>query len=183
MEFKVEILKYPTADDWMWTKICTLNTVNKTSTKMPTEEWKKKLIQSEHSPIRELWFGVRMQIPYCVSVHFVRHHIGVNHYVSTQRDDRTDADIPRTEKPQGAMVSHIMSINAAELVNVAHTRLCFQAEKDTREVIKEICRQVSEMFPEFKSVLVPKCYYRGGLCTEFNPCGYNKTYKGGKYDE
>lgn len=183
MDFKVEILKHPTAEDWMWVKTCTLNTVSKTSTKMPTEEWKKKLIQSEHSPIRELWFGVRMQIPYYISVHFVRHHMGVNHYVSTQRDDRTNDDTPRAKKPQGAMVSHIMSINAAELVNMAHARLCFQAEKDTREVMKEICRQAIEVCPEFKDVLKPKCYYRGGICTEFNPCGYNKTYKGGESDE
>ena len=183
MDFKVEILKYPTANDWMWAKTCTLNTVSKTSTKMPTEEWKKKLLQSEHSPIRELWFGIKMQIPYYVSVHLVRHHIGVNHYVSTQRDDRTNDIIPRANKPQGAMVSHIMSINAAELFNMSHSRLCFQAEKDTREVMKEICRQVIEVCPEFQDGLAPKCYYRGGLCTEFNPCGYNKTYKDGISDE
>ena len=183
MDFKVEILKYPTADDWMWTKICTLNTVNKTSTKMPTEEWKRKLLKSEHSPIRELQFGIRMQIPSYISVHFVRHHVGVNPYVSTQRDDRTNDNIPRANKPQGAMVSHIMSLNAAALINMAHSRLCFQADKDTREVMKEICRKVIEVCPEFKDVLVPKCYYRGGICTEFNPCGYNKTYKGGEADE
>ena len=183
MDFKVEILRYPKADDWMWAKTCALNTVSKTAVNMPTEEWKEKLIKSEHSPIQELWFGIRMQIPYYVSVHFVRHKIGVNHYVSTQRDDRTNDIIPRANKPQGAMVSHIMSINATELVNVAHVRLCFQAEKDTREVIKEIRRQVIEICPEFKDVLVPKCYYRGGLCTEFNPCGYNKTYKDGEANE
>ena len=42
MDFKVEILKYPTESDWMWCKTCTLNTVGKTSTKLPTNEWKEK---------------------------------------------------------------------------------------------------------------------------------------------
>lgn len=29
---------------------------------------------------------------------------------------------------------------------------------------------------EFEGLLVPLCYYRNGKCTEFNSCGYNKTY-------
>ena len=46
--FTVELLKVPTEEDWMLTKTCTLNTVGKTSTKLPTEEWKHKLLLSEH---------------------------------------------------------------------------------------------------------------------------------------
>lgn len=172
---KVEIRKHPTESDWMWCKECTLNTVGKTSTTLPSDEWKKKLVESEHSPLRELWFGIKMEIPYWVSVHFVRHHIGVNHYVQTQRNDRQD-NYDRTQAPQGEMVSHIMSINAQELVFMAHKRLCRQASKETREVMEEIVRQVIELHPEFKDVLVPLCGYRNGLCTEFNCCGYNKKY-------
>lgn len=175
MNFKVEILKHPTEEDWMWCKTCTLNTVGKTSTILPTEEWMKKLVNSEHSPLRELKFGIKMEIPYWVSVHFVRHHIGVNHYVQTQRNDRQEK-YDRTQAPQGEMVSHIMSVNAQELVFMAHKRLCRQASEETRKVMEEIVRQVIELHPEFKDVLVPLCYYRGGLCTEFYPCGYNKTY-------
>ena len=85
-QIKVELLKYPTDDDLLWCKRCCLNTVGKDSTKAPTQEWLKKLVEAEHSPMRELWFGVKMTIPYWVSVHFVRHHIGVNHYVQTQSD-------------------------------------------------------------------------------------------------
>ena len=65
----VEVIKYPSEDDWRWVKTCTLNTVGKRSTKMPTDEWMEKIIMSEHSPIRELWFGIRMTVPYHVSVH------------------------------------------------------------------------------------------------------------------
>lgn len=164
----IELLKYPSEQDLAWVKTCTLNTVGKTSTKAPTEEWLERLIKAEHSPIREMWFGIKMTIPYWVSVHFVRHHIGVNHYVQTQREDRTNT--PRNDKPQGAMVTHIMSINAQELINMAHKRLCKQASKETREVMQEIVREVVRVCPYMKDVLVPLCVYRGGRCTEMYPC-------------
>lgn len=172
---KVEILKHPTEADWEWCKTCTLNTVGKKSVNAPTDEWKRKLIASEHSPLRELWFGIRMTIPYWVSVHFVRHHIGVNHYVQSQRNDRQD-NYDRTQAPQDEMVSHIMSLNAQELVFMAHKRLCHQASPETREVMEEICRQVIELNPEFECYLEPLCSYRNGKCTEFYPCGYNKKF-------
>ena len=94
---EVEILKYPTQEDWKWVKTCTLNTVGKTSVKDPTIDWERKLLKAEHSPIRELWFGIKMKVPYYVMGHFVRHHIGCNHYVQTQRDDRTNNPVPRAE--------------------------------------------------------------------------------------
>ena len=184
MDFKVEILKYPTEDDWMWAKTCCLNTVGKTSTKLPTDKWKRDLILSEHSPIRELKFGIRLTLPSYCSVHFVRHKFGVEHYVSTQRDDRNkDRNVSRADIPQGVMVSHIMSVNAQELMFMARRRLCTQADELTRAVMEEICRQVVQVSPEFEGVFEPMCYYRGGRCTEFECCGYNETYQGGAKDE
>lgn len=165
---KVEVLKYPTENDLLWVKQCTLNTVGKSTTKAPTEEWLVKLIEAEHSPMRELWFGIKMEIPYWVSVHFVRHHIGVNHYIQTQRSDRTGVN--RSEKPQGEIVSHIMSVNAQELVFMAHKRLCKQASEETQEVMREIVKKIVEVAPFMKSVLVPLCKYRGGLCNEMFSC-------------
>ena len=164
----VKVLKYPTNADLLWCKKCTLNTVGKSTTKAPTNEWLEKLIKSEHSPIRELWFGIKMEIPYWVSVHFVRHHIGINHYVQTQRTDRTG--LTRDTLPQGQIVSHIMSINAQELIFMAHKRLCKQASKETREVMKMIRDAVIEVAPYMKDVLVPLCKYRGGICTEMFSC-------------
>ena len=176
MDFKVEISKHPTDEDWMWCKTCTLNTVGKTSAKLPTAEWKHKILEAGHSPIRELWFGIKMQIPYYVSVHFVRHHIGVNHYVQTQRNDR-QGNYDRTKATQDTMVSHVMSINAQELIFMSHKRLCSQASAETRAVMKEICKQVEELFPEFIGLLVPECVYRGYTCTEFYPCGLAEKLK------
>lgn len=168
---EVKLLKFPTEQDWLWVKQCTLNTVGKklkSNSRAVDFEWKQKLLASEHSPIRELWFGIKMDIPYFVSTHFVRHHIGVNHYVQSQRDDRAGG--LRSEKPQTAMVSHIMSINAQELVFMSHKRLCKQASVETREVMKMICDEVLKVCPEFKGLLVPQCVYRGGICSEMFPC-------------
>ena len=176
MKFKVEILKYPTDEDWALCKTCTLNTIGKTSTKMPTDEWKNKLLLSEHSPIRTLNFLIQMTIPYYVSVHFVRHFTGVTHFVQTQRNDRQD-DYDRTKAPQDAIVSHMMYINAQELMFMARRRLCTQADEFTRAVMEEICRQVLLTNPEFKNTLEPMCSYRGGRCTEFKCCGLNEKYK------
>lgn len=167
---KVTMLKYPSNADWTLCKKCALNTVGKVSMSLPTDEWKKKILEAEHSPIRVLEFCFRLEIPYWVSVHFVRHKFGVEHFVQSQRDDRAVNAIPRKDKPQGEMVSHIMFINAQELINMSHKRLCKQASPETRYVMHEIVRCVLEKCPEFESVLVPNCTYRNGKCTEFNSC-------------
>ena len=168
MEFKIELLKYPSKEDLMWCKTCTLNTVGKVSDKEPTNEWIEKLVKAEHSPIRELWFGFKMEIPYWVSVHFCRHHEGVNHFVQTQRTDRTGVN--RDELPQGSMVSHIMTINAQALINMSHKRLCLQASEETRNVMLKICNLALSVCPELRGLLVPNCLYRNGECTEFFSC-------------
>ena len=173
--YKVEMIKSPTDEDWMFCKQCTLNTVGLKSTKLPTDEWKVKLLRSEHSPIRTLWFAFKMEIPYFVSVHYCRHNHGVVHFVSTQRDDRQKEVItPRAEKPQGEMVSHIMYVNAQELMFIMRKRLCTQASVETREVARMIKDEVLKTNPEFKEFLVPACEYQGE-CKEFSSCGRYPT--------
>lgn len=173
---KVEIIKYPTEEDWILCKQFTLNTVGKSSTKPPTEEWKVKLLKSEHSPIRTLNFAIKMEVPYYVSVHFTRHFLGVTHFVQSQRNDRQE-NYDRTKTPQDAPVSHMMYINAQELMYMARRRLCTQADPETRKVMKEICHQIIKVCPEFEGLLEPMCVYRGGRCDEFNCCGYNQSVK------
>lgn len=176
---KVEMINSPSEKTWLWVKECTLNTVGKklkSSTNSVDFEWKKKLLSCEHSPIRELWFGFRLNIPYWVSVHLVRHHVGVNHYVQTQRNDR-QTKYDRSLAPQGETVSHIISLNAQALMQLAHKRLCLQASPETREVVKLMCNEVIKQYPEFKELLVPLCVYRNGRCTEMFPCGKFKWSK------
>ena len=70
------------------------------------------------------------------------------------------------------MVSHIMSVNAQELMFMSRRRLCKQAEETTRKVMRTIVNKVHAINPEFKeaNVLVPNCVYRNGKCDEFFPC-------------
>lgn len=73
---KVEILKHPTKEDWALCKQFALNTMGKNMVTLPTDEWKVKILEAEHSPIRVLNFVIKMEIPSWVSVHYVRHNIG-----------------------------------------------------------------------------------------------------------
>ena len=85
---QVEMIKYPTEEDWLLVKQCTLVTVGKESEKPPTDEFKRKILRARHSPIRELKFVFRLTgIPYWVSVHLCR-HIHAQPYVKSQRNDR-----------------------------------------------------------------------------------------------
>lgn len=168
----VEVLRHPTEEDWQRCKMLAMNTIGKRWSGEVTEEWKHKMLEAEHSPIRTLMFTVRMELPYWVSVHFCRHKYGVEHYVSSQRNDRQKA-YDRTTAPQGATVTHVMDVNAQELIQMARMRLCGQASVETRMVMAEIRDKVIETNPEFTDFLVPKCVMRRG-CNEFVSCGYWK---------
>lgn len=171
----IEILKHPTEEDWMLCKKCTLVTVSKESNLPPTDEWKVKLLKANHSPIRTLQFCFRLtDIPYWVSVHLCR-HVHATPFVSTQRNDR-QVKYDRGKAPQDSPVNMCWYMNAEELITIAHKRLCTQASKETRDIIRMICDKVVEVNPEFKDLLVPLCAYRGGLCEEFNCCGLNEKY-------
>ena len=167
---KVEILRHPTDEDWQRCKMLAMNTIGKRDwSGNVTEEWKRKILKADHSPIRTLMFTIRMEVPYWVSVHFVRHKFGVEHYVSSQRNDR-QSNYDRTKAPQDATVTHIMDINAQELIQMARMRLCGQASKETREAMRAICDAVIETNPEFEPFLKPKCMAYG-YCNEFRSCG------------
>lgn len=167
---EIKLLKYPKEEDWRFCKECALNTMGKKIVNNPNIEWKEAMLRAEHSPIRTLWFAFKLEIPYWVSVHLSRHKIGCEHFVQSQRDDRANNDIPRSEKPQGEIVSHILYINAQELIFMARRRLCNQASKETREAVYKMCYEVINVCPEFKDFLVPNCKYLG-RCPEMYPCG------------
>lgn len=166
----VEILRYPTSEDWERCKMLALNTVGKDFTGEVSDEWKTKILKAEHSPIRTLMFTIKMEIPYYSSVHFCRHSVGVSHYVSTQRNDRQN-NYDRRGARQDALVSHIMDINAQALINMSHRRLCFQADTVTRQTMEEITCKVMEVSPEIGRMMCPMCDYRKG-CNEIKSCGY-----------
>ena len=175
INFKVEILKHPTEEDLVLCKKSTLVKVGKDSNKVPTEEWKRKILAAEHSPIRTLQFVFRItNIPYWVSVHLCR-HVMATPFVKTQRNDR-QSGYDRGEAPQNQPVDMCWAMNAQELMNIARKRLCTQASIETRAVVMEICKQVESVNPEFTGLLVSQCVYKNGKCDEFYPCGCAEAY-------
>lgn len=142
-------------------------------TKEPSSRWKKRILLSEHSPIRKLCFNWKwIDLPYWVSVHFVRHKFGIEHFVSTQRSDRTGED--RTSSRQDAPVMHECFANAQAVMFMSRRRLCSQASPETRAAWKQVVDAIAEQEPEIGACCVPECVYRG-FCPEFKPCGYCDT--------
>lgn len=168
---EIELRRYPTAKDLMWMKECTLGTVGKDAKTPPTPEFVRRLLVARHSPIRELTFSyVIRDIPYWVSVHLVRHHVGFQPYVQSQRNDR-QSEYDRTKAPQDAPVTMRITLNAEALLNLANKRLCAKASPETREVVQRMCALAEKVLPELRGLLVPACEYHGGVCYEMQSCG------------
>jgi len=139
----------------------------------PSSSYKRRLLLSEHSPIRKLvinwkWFNLKSW----VSVHFVRHKFGIEHWVRTQRTDRTGVN--RDELPQGAEVEHEAEANAQAIINISRKRLCMNASQETRLAWLEFLCESGFKEKELMSVCVKDCVYRG-YCYEMDSCGYFRT--------
>lgn len=140
----------------------------------PSDEFKKQMILSEHSPLRELEFDIKMYgIPYWVSNHFVR-HVHAQPFVSTSRPDITGSKIPRHDMRQDDLVNLQLSLNAQEIINISKLRLCNKASKETREVWYKVIDELAQIEPYLASACVPQCVYRG-FCPEAKPCGRTET--------
>lgn len=130
---------------------------------------------SEHSPIRLgkikwSWDGIKSWI----SVHFARHWLGWDKWVSTQRTDRTGTD--RDAARQDTPVNMDIEANAQALINVARYRLCYQASPETRQYMEDLKQTIKHSDQkELSDVMVPNCIYRFG-CPEFGCCGYIKEF-------
>lgn len=150
----------------------------------PSGQFKRHILRSEHSPIRLLEYDIKIyDIPYFSAMHFVRHFIGIEKFVSTQRPDRTHSGKTRHELPQDAPVNVWFSCNAQALINISRVRICNKADATTRNIWLEVCGKISEIDPILYEFLVPSCVAKG-FCPEIKPCGYTDTqgYKQLRYD-
>ena len=162
-------------NDWTRVKNHCRTTVGKNFTENePGSEFKKKLLLSEHSPIRLLqvdwsWKGIKSW----VATHWTRHKWEC--FVSTQRDDRTttvnQTHQSRDKAPQDTPVNFDGYANAQHLIDTFRKRLCFCASAETRKLAEDLKIELHKLEPEWADVLVPNCLYRCG-CPEFNTCGY-----------
>lgn len=133
-----------------------------------------KIYQCEHSPMRTQMFVVEMKdIPTFVSVHFVRHKHGVEHFVKSNREDRASHT---GDSGRWHPVNHMMLCNAQSLVNMARKRLCRKASEETTTVMEAIRVAVSETDIALAGRMAPECEYRRG-CHEIKTCGlYDKNH-------
>lgn len=170
-------------DDWRRVKNHCRTTDNKEFTENnATDKFKWRLLISEHSPIRLLEFDWSWKgIFYWVSTEWSRHKF--EKFISTQRDDRTNSEISRNDKPQGVLVNYDGYANMQNLIDVWRKRLCNMATKEARELAEDFKVTLhNDGIHELEAnVLVPNCVYRGG-CPEFKECGF-WTWFCGKYDD
>ena len=169
--------------DWNRVLNAARRTVGKKPIKKdPSQEFKKKILLAEHSPIRLLEYDFTWEdIKQWVSVHLVRHHEGCEKFVHSQRTDRNELlkNLNRDDLPQGLLNDMDMTCNAQAFINISRKRLCRCASKETREAWEAVVEYLKEIDPELASVCVPECIYRG-FCPEFDRCcGYcnSEVYK------
>lgn len=158
--------------DWKYVKNVSRTTVNKKHTENEaTSKFKKDILISEHSPIREIvvkwsWENIKSWI----SIHYSRHKWEC--FISTQRSDRTGVN--RDKSTQDTLVNMDCSANAQHLIDMARKRLCHQSADETREYMEDLKLELYRNGEtELSDVLVPNCVYRNG-CPEFVNCGYHR---------
>lgn len=162
-------------DDWKRVKNHCRTTDNKDFTENdPTDTFKKKLLISEHSPIRLLEFDWSWKgIYYWLSTEWSRHKF--EKFISTQRDDRSDNEIPRGKKPQDSLVNFDGYANIQNLIDAWRKRLCRKATSEARELAEDFKIELHKTHPLEADILVPNCIYRWG-CPEFQMCGHMQTF-------
>ena len=180
-------------DDWKRVKNHCRTTDNKDFTENEaTETFKKKLLISEHSPIRLLEFDWSWKsIYYWLSTEYSRHKF--EKFISTARDDRgfserntktgytvwdeetqqniTYHPISRNDAPQKNAVDFDGYANMQNLIDAWRKRLCGAATDEAVELAKDFKMELHKTHPLESDVLVPNCIYRAG-CPEFTCCGH-----------
>lgn len=164
---KTKILEFNV--NWDSIKRACMRTIGKEAGKTPSDEWKRKLLICRHSPIRKGVITWKWQeIPYAISTHFVRHHIGCEKYVSTSREDRTG--IPRNQRSQMDYVSMEMDANIEALLNISERRLCTCADATTREYWLDLKEQIKKYDKNIAWAMLPSGIVHGGCTEPFSSC-------------
>lgn len=149
------------------------NTVSKEPlNKEPSDNFKKSILISEHSPIRDISIRWRWEsIKSWVATHWVRHKWEC--FVSTRRTDRTGID--RNSLRQDELVSMVGDANIQQLIDTARKRLCYQASSETRDYMVDLKISIHNLEPDISNVLVPNCIYRMS-CPEMSNCGFINNF-------
>ena len=167
---KVEITDFNV--DWLKIKSACMTTISKQAKKEPSQEWKRKLLICEHSPLRRSMISWKWEeIPYCISTHFARHHIGCEKFIGTSRADRTEVK-DRSERTQMDSVPMEMDGNIQSLINISAKRLCTCADPLTTKYWEVVLEAIREYDEDIYWACVPQCI-RAGACVEpFSNCKF-----------
>ena len=157
--------------DWKKIKSGCMTTISKEAgPNEPSSAWKRKLLLCEHSPLRRGEVSWKWEaIPYAISTHFARHHIGCEKFIATEREDRTG--VPREERSQMNPVMMEMDANIQALINISAKRLCTSADPTTRKYWKAVLEAIREYDEDIYWACVPQCVRCGG-CPEYTNCGF-----------
>lgn len=182
LEKKDAVVKTMTCDLPNWKRVYShcMRTVGKDNVRRePSNKFKRSMLLAEHSPIRMLVYDFTIEdIRQWVTTHLVRHHVGCEKFVATQRTDRNE-DLcchDRDDLPQGLLNDMDMTCNAQAFINISRKRLCNNASPETRSVWKMVIDKLSHVDPILAEKCVPECLYRG-FCPEMKKCGYADTNK------
>lgn len=126
-----------------------------------------------HSPMRTQMYWLEWEdIPTFVSVHFVRHTIAWQPFVRSNREDRASHT---GDKGRWESVNTSVLCNAESLINVAAKRLCYQASKETRELMEMTREAVRPIDFDLYYRMVPMCI-KDRVCREKKSCGVLKKF-------
>lgn len=164
----------------------------------PKDSWKRGILLAEHSPIRLLEYDFTIEdIRQWVTVHLVRHHVGCEKFVHTQRQDINDQVEVITKRLmeilhqegllkegwrerdymfQGEPNEMDMTCNAQAFINISRKRLCIGcASLETRLAWQVVINALREVDPILAEKCVPECLYRGFCPEDKRCCGYVHT--------
>jgi hypothetical protein len=159
--------------EWMTGAMRTTSGGEMDVVKFPSlEMWKKMIVSAGgvgHSPLRTLMYRVYVtDVPSWVTVHYVRHHVGVQFYIKSQRHEGRD------EEPQGQLINMMFDINAHALLTMDKARTCKKAAKETRAVMEMLRHEMVHKGDDYDKmlaeVMVPPCEWYHS-CFEPSPCG------------
>lgn len=143
--------------------------------KEPSDEFKKQMILSEHSPLRLLEFDIKMYgIPYWVrTILFAT--FTLSHSSQPPETDITGSKVSRHDMRQDDLVNLQLSLNAQEIINISKLRLCYKASYETRKIWMQVVEELRKIEPHLAAACVPQCIYRG-FCPESKSCGKVDTH-------
>lgn len=140
------------------------------------ETWYKMLL-SPHSSHRAVIYRFYVEdIPYNIHVYLIRHHVGIQPHVYSQRDDkRKMGRTERDAKPQDEPITMCFDVNAAALLQIAQRRLCYQSHYRIRTLMELIKIGLIKHGDKYDQVLgrlmMQPCLWNPGICPEPKSCG------------